>query len=253
MITALTRPTGAELAECELTHIEREPIDVALAVEQHATYVQVLSDLGVAVLELERLPTHPDAVFVEDTVLVLDEVAVLLRPGAASRRGEVVSVAEALEPYRPLLTIEAPAVIDGGDLIVLGNRILVGVTTRTDAAGAAALADAVADFGYVVQTVPVSGCLHLKSAATAADPETLVAHLPWVDLSDVDAKVIETADDEPAGANVVALEGLLITDVAAPSTADRLAGAGYDIVAIDVSEFAKAEGALTCKSVLFTT
>lgn len=251
MIAALTRPTGPELSGCELTHVERVPIDVDLAVEQHDVYVQILRDLGVEVVELPRLPDHPDAVFVEDTVLVLDEVAVLLRPGAPSRRGEVASVAEALRPYRKIVEIEAPAVIDGGDLIVLGRTVLAGATSRTDAAGAAALATAVAPFGYEVRTVPVTGCLHLKSAVTAADDETLVAYRPWVDLAGVDARIIEA--DEPAGANIVPAAGVLITDVAAPRTADRLSAAGYDLIATDVSEFAKAEGALTCKSVIFTT
>jgi len=133
-----------------------------------------------------------------------------------------------------IVEIPAPATIDGGDLIVLDRTILVGATSRTDPLGAQALASAVEPFGYRVQTVPVTGCLHLKSAATALDPETLIAFSAW------------------AGANVVEVEGTLITDVRATATADILCDQGYSIVAMEVSEFAKAEGALTCKSVLFT-
>ncbi len=250
---ALTRPTGPELAQCELTHLEREPIDIDAAMQQHEVYLQILRDLSVNVIELPRLPEHPDAVFVEDTVLALDEVAVLLRPGAVSRLGEVASVAAALRPHRELVEIAAPATIDGGDLIVLDRTILVGATSRTDPLGAQALDAAVGPFGYRVQTVPVTGCLHLKTAATAVDSETLVAFSPWVDLSAVDAKIIEVDPSEPEGANVVEIDGTLITDVRATATADLLSDHGYPIIATEVSEFAKAEGALTCKSVLFNS
>jgi len=252
VLNALTRPTGPELSRCELTHLDREAIDIDTALRQHEVYLQILRDLGVRVTELPRLKEHPDAVFVEDTVLVLDEVAVLLRPGAASRLGEVASVAEALRPHRDLVEIPAPATVDGGDLVVLDRTILVGATSRTDPLGAQALASAVEPFGYRVQTVPVTGCLHLKSAATALDPETLIGFSAWVDLSAVDAKIVEVHPDEPEGANVVQVEGTLITDVRAAATADLLCDQGYSIVAMEVSEFAKAEGALTCKSVLFT-
>lgn len=249
---ALTRPTGPELARCELTHVEREPIDIDTALRQHDLYLQILRDLGVDVIELPRLERHPDAVFVEDTVLVLDEVAVLLRPGVASRLGEVASVAEALRPHRDLVEISAPATIDGGDLIVLDRTILVGATSRTDPLGAQALASAVEPFGYSVQTVPVTGCLHLKSAATALDPETLIVFPAWVDTSGVHARILEADPAEPEGANVVEVAGTLVTDVRATATADLLYDNGYSIIATEVSEFAKAEGALTCKSVLFT-
>jgi len=163
---ALTRPSGPELSLCELTHLAREPIDIDAAIQQHDLYLQILRDLGVDVIELPRLEEHPDAVFVEDTVLVLDEVAVLLRPGAVSRLGEVASVADALRPHRELVEIVAPATVDGGDLIVLDRTVLVGATSRTDLHGARALALAVEPFGYEVQTVPVTGCLHLKPPST---------------------------------------------------------------------------------------
>ncbi len=251
MLTALTRPTGPELQRCELTHLARTPIDIDLAHEQHAAYVQALKDLGVEVIELERLADHPDAVFVEDPLLVLDEVAVLLRPGARPRLGELDSLATAIEPYRELVRVGAPATIDGGDIIVMDRTILVGATDRTTSRGARALADLVEPWGYRVQSVPVSGCLHLKTAATAPDPDTIVAHPPFVDLSQVDAKVIEVHPDEPQGANVVRIGEVLLADLSAPRTIDNLAAHGYEVTALDVSEFAKAEGAISCKSVLF--
>lgn len=253
MWIAITRPTGPELADCELTHLDRIPIDIEAAVEQHDVYLQVLTDLGVEVVELPRLPHHPDAVFVEDTALVLDEVAVLLRPGVDSRRGEVADVATALGSFRELRFMEAPATMDGGDLIVVGRTIIAGQTSRTGSEGAAALAGLVHPFGYEVVTVPVSGCLHLKTAATAAADDTIVVDPAHVDLTGIDAKLIEVHPGEAAGANVVAVGGTLLTDVRTPRTAERLRAHGYDIVALDVSEFAKAEGALTCKSLLFTS
>ncbi len=251
MLAALTRPTGPELASCELTHIPRLPIDIARAVDQHAAYVATLRQLGVTVTELARLPEHPDAVFVEDTALVLDEVAVMLRPGAPSRLGELVTVAAALEKHRELVWIEPPATIDGGDLVVLGGTILVGVTSRTGHAGATALGAAIAPFGYTVTTVPVTGCLHLKTAITAIDDETVIAHTPFVDLEGSSCRVLDVPTDEPHGANVVRVAEVLLVDATAPRTGELLAGRGYGIVPVDVSEFAKAEGALSCKSVLF--
>lgn len=252
MIVALTRPTGSELADCELTHIDRHPIDVARAVEQHAAYLEVLRSIGVDVVELARLRDHPDAVFVEDTALVLDELAVALRPGAASRRGEVGSVAYALARYRKVVEMESPATLDGGDLIVLGRRILVGVTSRTNAAGIHALAEIVEPLGYSIEAVPVRGVLHLKSAATVVDDETLVFNRGQVDLSFLDARLIEAHPDEPQGANVVRVGDTLLVDASAPGTAERLSGLVPQIRAVAVDEFAKAEGAISCKGIIFS-
>jgi len=251
MITAITRPTGQELRNCELTHIERVPIDVARACAQHDDYVDVLRSLAVDVVELPRLPSHPDAVFVEDTALVLDDVAVLLRPGAESRRGEVPSMAAALARYRDCVSMEAPATLDGGDIIVFGKRILVGETTRSNEIGIRALAELVAPFAYTVEGVPVHDVLHLKSAATAVDGETLIAYPRYVDLSFLGAKLIEAHHDEPQGANVVRVGDTLLVDASAPNTVAALSQHADKIVAVHVDEFAKAEGAISCKGVIF--
>ena len=253
MITAITRPTGAELSECELTHIDRVPIDVARACAQHDDYLEVLRSLDVKVVELPRLPGHPDAVFVEDTAIVLDEVAVLLRPGAESRRGEVASMADALSDYRECVTMEAPATLDGGDVIVFGRRILVGETTRSNERGIRALGELVAPFGYTVEGVGVDGVLHLKSAATVVDDETLILYPQYVDLGFLGVKLLEAHPDEPQGANVVRVGETLLADASAPQTIARLADHVDNLVEVHVDEFAKAEGAISCKGVIFTT
>ncbi len=251
MIVAITRPTGAELRDCELTHIDRTPIDVERALAQHSDYLDVLGSLGVEVVELPRLPDNPDAVFVEDTTLVLPEVAVLLRPGAESRRGEVPSMAAALADYREIRTMEAPETLDGGDVIVFGKRVLVGQTTRSNPAGISALIDLLSPFGYTVEAVPVRGVLHLKSAATVVDDETLIVFSPCVDLTGLGARLLEAHPDEPQGANVVRVGDTLLVDASAPHTIAMLSGHVDRIVEVHVDEFAKAEGAISCKSVIF--
>lgn len=248
---AITRPTGTELGECELTHIAHVPIDIERACAQHSRYLEVLRSLGVKVVELPRLPDHPDAVFVEDTALALPEVAVLLRPGAGSRRGEVPSVAAALADYRELREMEAPATLDGGDVIVFGRKALVGQTTRSNPAGIAALADLLSPFGYTVDAVPVRGVLHLKSAATVVDDETLIVFSPYVDLTGLGASLLEAHPDEPQGANVVRVGDTLLVDASAPRTVAMLGGHVDTIVEVHVDEFAKAEGAISCKGVIF--
>jgi dimethylargininase len=248
---AITRPTGAELRECELTHSDRVSIDVERACLQHDDYLNVLRSLGVHVVELPRLPGHPDAVFVEDTAVVLPEVAVLLRPGAASRRGEVPSMAAALADYRECRTMEAPATLDGGDIIVFGKKVLVGQTSRSNPAGIAALADLLSPFGYTVEAVPVRGVLHLKSAATVVDDETLIVFSPHVDLTDSEARLLEVHPDEPQGANVVRVNDALLVNASAPRTVAMLTAHIDNIVEVHVDEFTKAEGAISCKGVIF--
>ena len=251
MIVAVTRPTGEELRDCELTHIDRSPIDVERALEQHNDYLEVLRSLGVEVVELPRLPDHPDAVFVEDVALVLPEVAVLLRSGAESRRGEVPSMAAALTDYRELREMEAPATLDGGDVIVFGKTVLVGQTTRSNPAGIAALVDLLSPFGYTVEAVPVRGVLHLKSAATVVDDETLIVFSPYVDLIGLGARLLKAHPDEPQGANVVRVGDTLLADASAPQTVAMLETHVDSIVKVHVGEFAKAEGAISCNGVIF--
>ncbi|MEM7306075.1 MAG: dimethylargininase [Planctomycetota bacterium] len=252
MLRAFTRPTGSELLRCELTHLAREPIDLARAEEQHDAYLDALRALGTEVYELPRLPDHPDAVFVEDTALVLPEVAVILRPGAASRRGETDSVAEALAPHREVLRLSDAGTMDGGDLVVLDGTVLVGQSSRTSHPALRELAHLLLPFGYRVKACGVRGTLHLKSACTAVDERTLLAHRPWVDLHRAaPERVLDVPPEEPHGANVVRVGETLLVSAQAPRTAERLEQEGYAVRQVDVSEFAKAEGALTCKSLFF--
>lgn len=249
---ALTRKVSGSLERCELAYLPRRPIDVELARAQHAAYEQALRDAGCDVQQLDELPGHPDSVFVEDTAIVLDEVAVLTCPGAASRRGEVGSMAAALAPYRELRHIKAPATLDGGDVLRLGHVLYVGASGRSNAAGVAALRKCVARFGYRVKAVPMQGCLHLKSAATQIAPNLLLVNPAWVDavyFAGYDHLAVDPA--EAHAANAVWLDDRILLSAAFPRTVSGLREAGIDVRALDMSETEKAEGALTCCSVIF--
>lgn len=249
---ALTRDVSPALAQCELTFLPREAIDLERAVAQHAAYGRLLESLGLEVLRLPPDPAYPDCCFVEDTAVVLDEVAVLAHPGAPSRRGEVDAVASVLEDHRPLARIPPPARLDGGDVLVLGRRLYVGVSGRTDAAGAQALRRIVGFLGYEVVPVQVTGCLHLKSAVTAIDDDTVLANPDWFEAAALDGvDVVRVPHAEPGAANVLRAAGSVVAHAGFPRTIDLLAARGLDVRAIDVSEFLKAEAGVTCKSLVF--
>jgi dimethylargininase len=251
MPIALTRGVSPELARCELTHLQREPIDLSLAMAQHEAYERALQALGLVVERLPAEPDLPDCCFVEDTAVVLDEVAVLTRMGAPSRRGETAAVALALARHRPVVALREPARIDGGDVLVAGRRLFAGVSARTDAAGREALQAAVAPLGYEVVPVALHGCLHLKSAITLAGPDLLVVNPEWVDLAPFRGfDIIEVAPEEPFAANVLALPQAIVTAAGFPRTAERLRARGREVREVDVSEFQKAEGGVTCKSLV---
>ncbi len=195
----------------------------------------------------------PDAVFVEDTAIVLDEVAVITRPGAASRRPETASIARALEPYRELRFIEAPATIDGGDVLHVGRALFVGLTSRSSKEGIAQLRELVAPFGYSVTGVPVTGCLHLKTAVTQIAPDALLINPAYVDPGAFNMQYIEVDPSEPFGGNAVLINEKVIYPAAFPRTRRRMEQAGISVRTVDASELAKAEGGVTCCSLLFTT
>lgn len=249
---ALTRAVSPAIAEGERTHVERVPIDAARAAAQHAAYEDALRALGCEVVRLPSPPGHPDAVFVEDTAVVFDEVAVVTRPGAPSRRGETPTVAEALAAWRPVTRIAAPARIDGGDVLVIGRTVLVGRSRRTDGAGIDALRAAVEPHGYAVRPVAVAGCLHLKSAATAIGEGALLVSPDRVDAAALSGfALLEVDPAEPGAANVLSIGGRAIVSAAFPRTRARLAAAGIDPVPVDVSELEKAEAGVTCGSLVF--
>lgn len=248
---AFTRPVPPSLAECELTHLERQPIDVARASRQHDAYEVLLRALGCEVMRLPALPNHPDSVFIEDTAIVLDECAVIARPGATSRRGEVDAVAEALKPLRRLYHVEAPGTLDGGDVLCLGRHVYVGMSSRSNEDGARQLADAIGPMGYTVKRVPMRDCLHLKTAATALPDGSLLINPAWVDGDAFDgARILDVHPEEGAGANVLTVGNVVVAPASAPRTHDRLVRSGFEAVTLDASELARAEGGLTCCSLL---
>jgi dimethylargininase len=252
MLIAITREVSPSLAACELTHVERSPIDAVLASAQHRDYQRVLASLGCRVLSLEAEPALPDAVFVEDVAVVLDEVAVMTRPGAPSRRGEGDSVADILRRYRPLCAIEAPGTLDGGDVLRIGRTLYVGRSARTNADGLAQLQALVAPFGYVVRAVAIRGCLHLKSAATAVADGPVLLQPDWVDPDAfAGLRIVAVDPDEAHAANVVRIGAHVVMPACFPRTWQRLVDAGIQVTTVDVSELQKAEGAVTCCSLLF--
>lgn len=249
---ALVRALSGDLQRCELSHLPRVPIDAARAEEEHAAYVATLAAAGLEVLALPALPAHPDAVFVEDCAVVLDEVAILAHPGAASRRGEVASVAEALAPYRACVAIEAPATLEGGDVVVCGEVVYVGWSERTNHAGLKRFAHLAFEHGYVTKAVEVQGCLHLKSALTRLDDERLLANPQRLHLDRVRGlEIVPVHPAEPDGANVLALGRALVCSTAYPRTNERLSRLGFEILAVDMTELHKMESAVTCSSILF--
>ena len=251
MLTAITRAVSPTIGDCELTYLERETIDVARALEQHRAYEACLAELGVRVISLPAEPQYPDAVFVEDAAIVLDEIAVMTRLGAESRRGEAESLARALEPYRPLHWLREPATLDGGDVMQAGKTLFVGVTLRSNGAGIAQLAAVAEPFGYRVQPVAVRGCLHLKSACSYIGDAVLV-HRPWVDeAAFAGVRLVDVPEE--CGANVLMVGDTVLVSAAAPRTAELLSGMGRQVRLLDNSELMKAEGALTCCSLIFTT
>lgn len=251
-VIAITREVSASLADCELSFVPRTGIDLARARSQHQAYREALVRLGCEVVALPEQPSMPDAVFVEDVAIVTDEVAVMTRPGAPSRRGEGASVAAVLERFRPLHAIEAPGTLDGGDVLRIGRRVFVGESARTNADGIAQLRAILAPHGCTVQGVPTHGCLHLKSAVTALDDDTVLLQPAWVGREPfADYRIVEVDPDEEHAANVLRLGAQVVSPACFPRTHARIRAAGVGVVAVDVSELQKAEGAVTCCSLVF--
>lgn len=236
---AITRGVSPAINACELTHLDAEAIDVVLAGYQHHQYCELLASLGLEVIRIPGDRAYPDCVFIEDIAIVLDDLAVITRPGAPSRRGETRAVAEVLARYRPLVHIEAPATIDGGDVLVLDDRIYVGISSRTNDAALAQLR-----FLTRREVIPVDvhGCLHLKSAITRVSHDTLLVNREWIDVAPFAGWTLIDVD-EPFGANALLIGETVIYSDAFPKTRARLQG---DVRTIGVSELAKAEGGVTC-------
>ena len=245
---ALLRPPAPVLADGIVTHVERQPVDVELARSQHHAYAAALTAAGWTVIDVGGGDSHPDSVFIEDTVVVVDDLAVLTRPGAPARRDEVegTRVAVAALGLR-VVQIEA-GTLDGGDVLQVGRTGYVGRGGRTDGEGIRALRRHLEPLGRVVVPVPLRAVLHLKSAVTALPDGSIIGYAPLVDDPQFFPRFVPVPEE--SGAHVVLLGGgkfLMAADC--PRSADLFADLGYTPITVDISEFEKLEGCVTCLSV----
>lgn len=252
MLTAITRGVSPCMRECHLTFISRHPIDVEEAARQLEDYRRLLFDLGVYVISLPPEPELPDAVFVEDTAVVTDELAVVTTMGAAGRRREVETISALLSRYRPLAHINGSGTLEGGDVVRAGRTVFVGLSARTNAEGAGQLRAILEPYGYGVKTVEVRGCLHLSTGCAYLGRGTILANHRWVDVSPFEGfDLIDVPPSEPWGANALRVGDDVLIAASCPQTAERLRGRGFRVHAVDISELEKAEGGLTCMSLIF--
>jgi len=250
---ALTHIPSPNLEQCQRTFIAPAPIDFGRALKQHETYCAMLRRCGADVRTLTVNRDFPDSVFIEDTAVVLDEVAVVCSMGAISRRGELAGAEPELRKHRAVQRIELPATIEGGDVLRVGRRLLVGLSARTNESGCAGLAAIAGRFGYEVVAVPVRHCLHLKSACAPLPDGRLLVNPAWLDATALkEFDLVSILDAEPDAANVLLLDDRVCLSAAHPRTAEMLQGLRFNVEIIDVSEFAKAEGCVTCLSILIT-
>ena len=249
-LRALTRLPGP-LGRAELTHIDRVAIDMERALAQHRAYCTALMAAGAEIDVLPGLEAYPDCCFVEDTAVILREMVVRTRPGAVSRRGEVEAIAPHLPADRPHFTVTEPGTIDGGDVMVVGRDIYIGLTLRTNAAAVAQVAGAVAAFGYRVTAVPLARALHLKTAVSALADDLVLVNTTWIDpVIFGGRRHIASAPGEDFAGNSLTV-GETVFHAAGERTLERVAAAGFDVQFLDISEFAKAEAGLTCLSLVY--
>lgn len=252
MLTAITRSPSANLVNCEITYLDRQPIDYDLALKQHDHYCATLEKLGVAVTRLPADLNYPDSCFVEDTAIVVDELAVITSLGAKSRRGETESIAPELAKYRELIHIQLPATIEGGDVMQIDKTLFVGLSTRTNSQGIAALTEILQPQGYRVCPVKLKNVFHLKSGCTAIDSETILIVSQGIDLQPFsDFNLIFVSSEEAAAANTLRIGETILMQAKFPQTIEQVQSIGYKVEAVNISEFAKAEAGLTCLSLIF--
>jgi dimethylargininase len=253
MLIAITRDISSAFEDCALTHLPRVSIDLPRAKAQHDAYEWTLVEAGCTVRRLDSSPEMPDSVFVEDIAVVLDELAIVTRPGEETRRVETEGVVASLRRHgRTLREIRSPGTLDGGDVLVVGRSVFIGLSARTNQSGASQASKIFGSLGYEAQTVPVHGCLHLKSAVTALRPDTVLINREWVD-GDVFAgfTCVEVDAREAHAANALSVGNVVIYSSAFPRTAEKLKQLGHRVRLVDVDELHKAEGAVTCCSLIF--
>jgi dimethylargininase len=249
--TALIRGIPTSFANALVQH-GRPTLDPAIARRQHDEYRARLSGAGYAIAEVPVDEACPDCVFIEDAAVIIGSIAVITRPGAASRRPETAPVAEALKSYRTVTWIESPGTIDGGDVFTMNSTVYVGLSERTNLEGIAQLRPVVASENLRLQVVKVVDTLHLKSAVLPVDDETVVVTLASVDHSALGGLRIlyEDAAERHRFSCLPMLNGHLLATESSPRTNEMLATAGYLVDPIDVSELQAADGGLTCMSII---
>lgn len=251
MPTALTRAISPKLVECELTHVERELININKAEKQHLLYEGALKQMGFSIRRIPETPQFPDGVFIEDTAVVFPELAIITRPGALSRRPETESMATVLKEYRQLYHIHAPGTLDGGDVLVLGKRVFIGISSRTNKEAIKQFDEILKPFGYEVIGISISKSLHLKTAVSAIDDSLLLINPDWINADFFEGYHCHCIHpQEPFAANVISYENQVLCSSAFPRTIDRLTGKNYNVLQVDQSELSKAEAGLTCCSVI---
>ena len=252
MLRAITHKVSPHINNCELTYLNRTPIDVELAARQHDAYCAVLERLGVTVERLSENESYPDACFVEDTAIVAGELVVICCLGVSSRRGETGLIERVLSKHKKTVRISLPATIEGGDVLQMGEKIFAGQSCRTNSQGIDELARILKPHGYSVTPVRTKGSLHLKSACTAIDDETLFVNPEWVDLTPLkEFNLVYTPAEEPWSANVLRVGETVCIQAGFPAAAELIERLARRVEIVDMSELRKAEAALTCSSIIF--
>ncbi|WP_018150161.1 dimethylarginine dimethylaminohydrolase family protein [Leeia oryzae] len=251
MSLIFTRQPAKELSGFEVTFVDRDSPDPVQAEKQHQAYGELLASLGHEVKVLPTADHLPDSIFVEDVAVLFPEVSVLTRPGAISRQPEVALIEQELQALGNVARIEAPATLEGGDVLRVDKLVFVGLTTRTNQAGIEQLAAILSEYGYTVIPVEVTGCLHLKTGITALDDETVLVNPAWLDVSAFAGFThIMAEPDEPWAANVLRLGQQIVMNAASQKTQAKVRAAGFDVHSADISEFMKMEAGLTCMSLV---
>jgi dimethylargininase len=252
MLTAITRKVSSALVNCELSFTERRPIDMEKARAQHRAYEELLGKHGVRIISLPEESDLPDSMFVEDPAIVLDEVAVICPLGTESRRKEAPTIASALEKYRKLAYVKLPGTLEGGDVLRVGKKVFVGVTARSNPEGIRQLAIILEHYGYDLTGVPVTGCLHLKSAVTLLGRNTLLGNRAWFDWKRLEGfEWVDVESSEPHAGNALAIGDSVIFPASFPRTRGKIEEKGIHVLPLDISELQKAESGLTCSSLIF--
>ena len=251
-LVAITHLPSPNMQSYERTYVGDEAIDLGLARRQHAAYCDALRECGAQVTTLDVNAPMPDCVFVEDTALVLDEVAVMMSPGAESRRAEPAGIEPVLRRYRAVKHVRFPGTIDGGDVVVAGRDVYVGRSLRTNDAGIEQLRTLLGAYDYTVTGISVHGCLHLKTACSALPDGRFLVNSDWIDASPLPAeRLVHVPASEPWAGDVLVIGERIIVSDAFPRTIELLGALGFTVFPVSLSEFAKAEGGVTCLSLVF--